>query len=439
MLRRPPFSAILARGSPDGPSFHKGSNAVRILHTSDWHLGQTLHSFDRDFEHERFLAWLLTTLAREAVDALLVAGDIFDSANPSASCQRRLFEFLAAARRAQPELDIVLVAGNHDSPGRLEAPSPLLAAFGVKVVGQPLRQSDGSIDLQRLVVPLSGRDGAVAAWCLALPFLRPGDVPRVDTPGDAYAAGIAQLYREVLAVALEQRQPGQAIIATGHCHMVGGKLSEQSERRIVIGGAEALPADLFDPAIAYAALGHLHLAQQVGHAHHRYSGSPLPLSFAEIDYPHQVLVLDLVGEVVGEIRALRVPRAVDLLRVPANAAPIEDVLAALRALDLPDMAEDARPYLEVRVRLDAPEPALRSRIEAALEGKPVRLARIDTRDAATTTGAATIPASLDAIERLEPGEVFGRIYRQKYADEAPAALRAAFDELLLEAAGEDEP
>jgi exonuclease SbcD len=221
--------------------------------------------------------------------------------------------------------------------------------------------------------------------------------------------------------------------------MVGGTVSELSERRIVIGGAEALPAELFDPAIAYAALGHLHLAQQVGQSHRRYSGSPLPLSFAEIDYPHQVLLLDLVGEAVAGIRELRVPRAVDLLRIPATAAPIEEVLAALHALDLPDIAEEARPYLEVRVRLDAPEPALRGRIEAALEGKPVRLARIDTRNAATTADATSVPVSLDAIERLEPGEVFSRIYRRKYAEDAPAPLLAAFNELLLEAETETRP
>lgn len=404
---------------------------MRILHTSDWHLGQTFHSFERTFEHDRFLDWLLNTLVAESVDALLVAGDIFDSANPPASCQRRLFEFLATTRRLLPDLDIVMVAGNHDSPGRFEAPSPLLAEFGVTVVGQPVRGASGALELENMVVPLTRGDGTVAAWCLAVPFLRPSDVPRVDTGGDAYAEGIAQLYRDALALALLRRQLGQAIIATGHCHMVGGKVSELSERRIVIGGVEALPADVFGPAITYAALGHLHLAQEVGHPHRRYSGSPLPMSFAEIDYPHQVVVLDLDGEVVGDLREIRVPRAVDLLRVPAEPAPVEEVLAILQGLEIADMPENARPYLEVRVRLDAPEPALRSRVEAALEGKPVRLAKIDTSHAATSGAIAAVPASVDAIERLEPGDVFGQIYRRKYGNDAPESILAAFTELLL--------
>lgn len=404
---------------------------MRILHTSDWHLGQTFHSFERTFEHDRFLDWLLDTLVAESVDALLVAGDIFDSANPPASCQRRLFEFLAATRRLLPDLNIVMVAGNHDSPGRFEAPSPLLAAFGVTVVGQPVRGTNGALELENMVVPLTRRDSTVAAWCLAVPFLRPGDVPRVETEGDAYAEGIAQLYRDALALAMLRRQPGQAIIATGHCHMIGGKVSELSERRIVIGGVEALPADVFGPEITYAALGHLHLAQEVGHPHRRYSGSPLPMSFAEIDYPHQVVVLDLDGEVVGDLREIRVPRAVDLLRIPAEPASVEEVLAILQGLEIADVPENARPYLEIRVRLDAPEPALRSRVEAALEGKPVRLARIDTSHAAASGAIAAVPASVDAIERLEPGDVFGQIYRRKYGNDAPGSILAAFTELLL--------
>jgi DNA repair exonuclease SbcCD nuclease subunit len=161
-----------------------------------------------------------------------------------------------------------------------------------------------AIDVESLVLPLTGRDGAVAAWCLAVPFLRPGDVPRAagEDGADPYLAGIALLYKQAFELALSKRQDGQAIIAMGHCHMVDGQMSSDSERRIVIGGTEMLPAGIFDPAIAYAALGHLHLAQNVGKQEHiRYCGSPLPLSFAEVNYAHQVLRIDLDGAAVREI------------------------------------------------------------------------------------------------------------------------------------------
>ncbi|SDH57579.1 exonuclease SbcCD subunit D C-terminal domain-containing protein [Janthinobacterium sp. YR213] len=405
---------------------------MRLLHTSDWHLGQTLHNYERGYEHQRFLDWLLDTLVAEQVDVLLVAGDVFDNANPSAASQKQLYVFLQQARARLPALQLVVVAGNHDSAGRLEAPGPLLAAHGTHVVGHLLRGDDGQIDLERLLLPLTGSDGQVQAWCLAVPFLRPGDVPKLpagDTQ-DAYLGGIALLYRQLADLALARRQPGQAIIAMGHCHMVGGEMSNDSERRIVIGGTEMLPSGIFDTAIAYAALGHLHKAQAVGGQQHiRYCGSPIPLSFAEVNYRHQVLCLDIDGEQLREVRAIEVPRAVPLLRVPATPAPIAEVLEQLAALDVPDAPAEAQPFLEVRVRLDAPEPGLRTRIETALDGKHVRLAKIETSSAARSSAPENM--TLDQLGQLQPDDIFRRLYQQKYGQPAPPEQLSALAELLL--------
>jgi exonuclease SbcD len=417
---------------------------MRLLHTSDWHLGQTLHNFDRTYEHQRFLDWLLDTIVAEQVDALLIAGDVFDNSNPSAASQRQLYRFLQQARARSPQLDIVVVAGNHDSPGRLEAPGPLLEAHGTRVVGHVVRSSDGAIDLERMVVPLTGRDGKVEAWCVALPFLRPGDVPRVDAPAgdgdgehpviDAYLSGIALLYQQAYELARSRCTNGEAVLAMGHCHMVGGDASPDSERRILIGGTEALPASMFDPGIAYAALGHLHLAQKVGKQEHlRYCGSPLPLSFAEIGYQHQVLRIDLDGDKAGAIVPLHVPRAVDLLRVPPQPAPLKQVIAELVGLDLPDAPLHEQPYLEVRVLLEGPEPSLRAQVEAALEGKPVRLAKIEpTRKVVTAAGVDTA-LSLDQLAQLQPDDIFQRLWQQRFGEDAPADQLSAFAELLMPA------
>jgi len=205
----------------------------------------------------------------------------------------------------------------------------------------------------------------------------------------------------------------------------------------VIGGSEALSAGIFDSAIAYAALGHLHLPQTVGgRAHIRYSGSPLPMSFSEVDYPHQVLRIDLDGAAVADIQPIPVPRAVQLLRVPKKPAPLEEVLAELARLELPELPEAQQPYLEVRVRLDAPEPGLRARVEAALVGKPVRLARIEpssARGGADENEPAAL--SLSDLERLAPESIFARLCEQKIGIGTPqreallAELGAAFAEL----------
>jgi exonuclease SbcD len=415
---------------------------MRLLHTSDWHLGQTLHNFDRTYEHQRFLDWLLETIVAEQADALLIAGDIFDNSNPSAASQRQLYRFLQQARAQSPRLDIVVIAGNHDSPGRLEAPGPLLEAHGTRVVGHVVRNSMGDIDLERMLVPLTGRDGAVKAWCVAVPFLRPGDVPRVameaseggleaGAPFDAYLSGIALLYQQAYELARSRCTNGEAILAMGHCHMVGGDSSPDSERRILIGGTEALPASMFDPSIAYVALGHLHLAQKVGKQEHlRYSGSPLPLSFAEIGYQHQVLRIDLDGGKATEIAPLHVPRAVDLLRVPPQPAPLQQVIAELVGLDLPDAPLHQQPYLEVRVLLDGPEPSLRAQVEAALEGKPVRLAKIEPTRRVVTTAGPESALSLDQLAQLQPDDIFQRLWRQRFGEDAPADQLAAFAELV---------
>ncbi|RFO95124.1 exonuclease SbcCD subunit D [Rhodoferax lacus] len=415
---------------------------MKLLHTSDWHLGQSLNQFDRSYEHAQFLAWLLDTLVAEQVDALLIAGDVFDNTNPSSASQNQLYQFLTEARRRVPQLGIVMTAGNHDSPGRMEAPAPFLALLEAYVVGHTGRNRAGAgadaepgADFSRIVVPLKSKTGAVAAWCIAMPFLRPGDVPRVEGAADAYRAGVEAIYAQAYAYALELRSPGQAIIALGHCHISGGQVSVESERNIVIGGAEALSAKVFAPGIAYVALGHLHLAQQVGgDATRRYCGSPLPMSFSEVDYQHQVVIAELDGEAVASTRALLIPRSVDMLRVPKQAAPLEEVLQALQALEFADGLTDAPqeqwPYLQVRVQLSQPEPGLRLQVEEALTGKPVRLVRIETSSARKGTESAAPVVSIDELSRLQPADYFERLYQHKFDEAPPDDLMAAFTELL---------
>jgi len=415
---------------------------MRLLHTSDWHLGQTLHNFDRAYEHACFLGWLVETIAVEDIDVLLIAGDIFDNANPSAAAHRQLYRFLQQAKARVPHLQVVVIAGNHDSPGRLEAPTPLLEAHGTVVVGNVGRTPDGAIDLERLLVPLRDRAGQVAAWCLAIPFLRPGDVPRAikedaETALDPYLHGTALLYRQAFALAQSRCTGAEAIVAMGHCHMVDGQSSQDSERRIVIGGSEALPTSMFDPQVAYVALGHLHLAQKVGgHEHRRYCGSPLPLSFSEVGYQHQVLRIDLDGPAVAAVTPLPVPRAVQLLRVPAQPAPLSEALAALEALELPDAPLHAQPFLEVRVLLDGPEPGLRAQVEAALGGKPVRLAKIEPTRRHAPADQPDQALTLDQLAQLQPDDIFRRLWAQRYGDEAPPEQLAAFAE-LTHALGDD--
>lgn len=417
--------------------YHLGNRAMlRLLHTSDWHLGHTLHNIPRDFEHELFLDWLLATLDSERVDALVVAGDLFDSANPTAAAQAQWYRFVARARGRMPGLNLVFIGGNHDSASRLDAPRPVFDALGVRVVGGLPRTPDGQLDCGRLLVPLHDAAGRLAAWLAAVPFLRPVDLPRVAdaaTDADPLIDGVRALYASVLDCARARLAKGVALLAAGHCYMVGTALSEQSERKILGGNQHALPSDIFPADVTYAALGHLHLAQSVGDRENvRYSGSPLPLSLAEARYRHQVVLVELDGDRASSIRPIEVPRAVQILRVPATGAlPPDALLAALEALPARDdtIPESARPYLGATVLLDRPDPGLKLRVERALEARLPRLLKLSVE----YQGAGlALPEAVRAttLAELTPEEVFRKAHERRFATAPSDTLLAAFHELV---------
>ncbi|MGQ9370209.1 exonuclease SbcCD subunit D C-terminal domain-containing protein [Azospirillum sp. ST 5-10] len=407
---------------------------MRLIHTADWHLGQTLHGVARTYEHARFLDWLLDRIAEHAADALLVAGDVFDGQNPPIPALAQFYRFVARAKRRFPDLDIVVLAGNHDSGSRLEAPSPLLTELGVHVVGGAAADGQGGYPAQR-VIPLRGADGAVAARCVAVPYLRPADLPAVEEGDgvDPLIEGVRRLYAAAAAAGRAALAPGEALVLTGHCYMHGGAVSELSERKILGGNLHALPGDIFPADAAYVALGHLHRPQCVGGRECvRYSGSPIPLALDEEPYPHQVVLAEFAAGRLAGWRALPVPRAVAVHRVPGRGrfAPPEEALAALRALSLDDsLAAEAWPFLEVCVALDEPRPGLRDEVTAVLDGRPVRLLKLAVQLTGSGDALAESAPGLE-LAALQPDEVFRLAYRRQHDGDPDAALVAAFHELL---------
>ncbi|TFH85634.1 exonuclease subunit SbcD [Billgrantia azerbaijanica] len=408
---------------------------MKLIHTADWHLGQSFHGQERHAEHRAFLTWLLDTLVARQADALLVAGDLFDVVNPSLAAQELLYEFIVSAHERLPSLDIVLIAGNHDSGNRIELPAPLMRRLRTHALGRVRWLDDGTLDAERLLVPLTDEAGETRAWCLALPFLRPAEVTGNglarddDAEGDsrnAYVAGISRVHVQLIAAARERRQPGQALVAMSHAHLHGAAVSEASERPIVIGGEESISATLFPPDIAYVALGHLHRAQQVGEARIRYSGSPLPLDFSEVAYPHQVVEVRLSGEALSAVEAIAVPRPVAMHRI--GPAGLDAVLAELEVLEHdPALPREQWPWLEVRVALTAPVPDLRARVEAALEGKALRLLRLERRLPQATNDADTARVDLEA---LGPRRLFELTWQKEWGEPPTEEVLTDFDRLL---------
>ena len=402
---------------------------MRLIHTSDWHLGHMLKGeVSREYEHAAFLAWLLETCVREAADALVITGDVFDSATPPASAERMWFEVLAALRRARPALDIVAIAGNHDSPARLGAASSVLRELGVHVVGGLPRHDDGSLDLDRILIPVAGGRGLIAA----VPFLRP-----VDVAGDV-GDPLTAIYGEVIDAARARRRPDQALIVTGHLYVAGADTQYLSERRVSIGGQESAPLRLFPDDIDYVALGHIHRGQRVGRPSIRYAGAPIALSLDEADYKHQIVAIDFRAGRLHDLRTLPVPRVVEIVRVPRRgSAPLDEVVSELARLPLLVPGDPARPFLEVVVALARPEPRLRQVIEAVLDGKRPRLIRLGT-EATGDGGALGDRVALQRLAELDPREVFVRLWGRDHADAPSAEVLAGFDRLLAEVQGDRE-
>jgi exonuclease SbcD len=408
---------------------------MRILHTSDWHLGCTLHDAGRQVEHAAFLAWLSKTVAARGVDVLLVTGDVFDTINPPAEATRLLYEFLVTLQKDAPGVQVVLTGGNHDSAGRLEAPRDLFRLVHVQVLGAwPWERNDGW-DVGRVCMRLASRDGRDAAWFGAVPYLRPGDLGRWNETAAAEATPVDALrrcYAETMAQIEARRGAAQeAIVLSGHLYARDAHVCEGgSERLVQKGNLDAAPADIFPPAAAYVALGHLHLAQSVGGEERiRYSGSPLPLSFVEVAYPHQVVLVELTGAGLAGIETLEIPRVRTLLRVHGER---ETVLEQLRGLAVATESEGLEPLVEVEVTLTAPDPGLRAAVEKELEGKRVRLACVRSvfPDAPP---AEAFGVGGGSVNEADPVDVFRLLWRHACGGNEPDdAVEKAFRTLLEE-------
>ena len=401
---------------------------IRILHTADWHLGQTFFGYDRTQEHEHFLDWLAGVLTKNKIDVLIVAGDVFDVSNPSAASQRMFYRFIHRVTTENPRLQLVVVAGNHDSAARLESPLPLLQEMRTEIKGI-VRKQNGKIDYEHLLVELKNAAGEVEALCLAVPFLRQGDYPVVETEGNPYAEGVKELYARLLKYALKKRTDGQALVAVGHLLATGSEIAEKDHsERIIIGGLESVSPESFPEQIVYTALGHIHKAQRVsGRENIRYAGSPLPMSFAEKHYHHGVVKVTLDEGWAVEIEKLEYTPLVRLLSIPATeAAAPDEVLVELSGLELPE--DEPMPYLEVKVKLSEPEPMLRQQVEEILEGKPVRLARIVSFYRQAAEGSVEEEVLTAGLQEMNPLQIVKATFENSYQTEMPEELVNLFQE-----------
>ena len=402
-------------------------SVIRVLHTGDWHIGQTLRGFSREGEHDAVFAALEAIVVEREVDALVVAGDVFDSQNPSGEAQARFYALMVRLHRARPGMTIVITAGNHDAAGRLEAPRPILDALGVHVVGS-VRRRDGALDVDRHLVPLRSSGGEVAGHVLAVSYPTAACLPSLARMAEGGGSPIVRAVRDLYAQLFEASAPrldGLPLVVTGHLHVAGGLESEGAERRILVGGEHAVPADVFPAQASYVALGHLHKAQGIGGEGVRYCGSLIPLSATEQPYRHGVTLVCLDGA-TRTIEHIAIPRPVAFLRLPTSGdMRLAEFGDHLKALDLdPALPPEARPYIQVRLARENLSAGYRAEVDRIADGFPVRVVDVRVTAPLRSLFEATVPDAVPTrLAERDPEELFRAAFRLvRGEDPLPAHL-----------------
>lgn len=411
---------------------------MKILHTSDWHLGRSLYGRKRYDEFDAFLTWLLESIDKEKIDVLLIAGDIFDTSTPSNRAQEQYYQFLWQVSQSYCK-HVVVIGGNHDSPSFLNAPKTLLEALNVYVVGAITHDPADEV-----IVLYKDNTALPQAIICAVPYLRDKDIRTVaagessDDKNQKLIAGVKQHYAEVAAIAQQKQHSLTAIghkavpiISMGHLFTAGGStLADDGVRELYVGSLAYVGADAFPAAFDYVALGHLHVPQRVAGTNHiRYCGSPIPMGFGEAKQTKQVNIVQFDQYNQPTVEALALPCFQPLVRIEGDLAHIQAQLQQLKA-------ENSNAWLEIEYTGDEIASHLSDLVLGIIDNTALEVRRI--RNLRTAQQAVQSQQTDESLEDLDVNEVFIRCLD---AFDVPAAQRneltAAYNEILTALYEED--
>lgn len=344
---------------------------MKILHTSDWHLGQKLLQNDRHNEFEMALDWLLQTIEQEKVDVLLVAGDVFDIGNPPNQARQLYYDFLGKLMRSSCR-HIVITGGNHDSPSMLNAPKALLASLNVHVVGA------FSGDLEDELIVLKDKNNTPELVVAAVPFLRDRDL-RVSMAGETQQdrnnrlqAGLTQHYEDLAQLASKYKKANIPFVAMGHLYAKNAVAADKQDN-IYLGNRENIEASQFPALFNYVALGHIHRAQIVGGEEHiRYSGSLIPLSFSERGDVKGVYLLETKQKDISSIKSIKTPVFRRLKSITGDLEKVQKALERFAATNDSHLTA----WVEVSVETDTYIPQLDELLRSFTENMNLELVKI---------------------------------------------------------------
>ncbi len=399
---------------------------MKLLHTSDWHIGRVLNGRKRYAEYEAFLDWMAGLIEREDIDVLLVAGDVFDNATPSNRAQELYYRFLCRVA-ASANRQVVVTAGNHDSPSFLNAPRELLKFLNVHVVGCASENPEDEL------VVLTGPDREPRLIVCAIPYLRDRDI-RIAEAGESVEdkelkiiEGIRSHYRMVCEAAEQKRSrmvKPVHVVAMGHLFAAGGQTVDgDGVRELYIGSLARVRSEVFPVSIDYLALGHLHVPQRVGGSDFmRYCGSPLPIGFGEAQQEKCLFLVEFSGN-TPTVTNVPVPRFQDLKSVRGDWEYIARTLDDLKA-------EGSNAWLEIIYEGDEIAGNLRERLDEAIIGS--RLEILTVRNNRVLELAMKGMYTEETLDDLDVTDVFKRclLLHEVPEDQRPALLRA-YQEIIV--------
>lgn len=397
---------------------------MRILHSSDWHLGQHFIGRSRASEHQAFLHWLVQQVKQLQIDAIIVAGDIFDTATPPSYARELYNQFIVELQGSGCQL--IVLAGNHDAAAVLNESKNLLQYLNTRVI------ANCSDELSEQLLVLHNQQQQPAALLCAIPFIRSRDLLQSQSGQSArdkqqsLQQAITQHYQQLYALAQQynsQQQQPLPIIMTGHLTTVGVSTSE-SVRDIYIGTLDAFPSNAFPPA-DYIALGHIHQSQQLNASTDiRYSGSPIALSFDEAKQQKQLWLIEFSGT-EKTVTTLPVPCFQPLCSIKASLADVTvKVTQALHKL-----AANETLWLELVIsETDAYLTDLQQRVEQLLQDLPVELLRLRRQRSAGSNLSTTVQQSLDELTAEQVWH--SRLAGESLSDEQQQQLTVLHQQVL---------
>ncbi|ETS33068.1 exonuclease subunit SbcD [Photorhabdus temperata] len=398
---------------------------MRIIHTSDWHLGQYFFTKSRAAEHQHFLRWLIKQVENYQVDALIVAGDVFDTGSPPSYARELYNRFVVELQPTGCQL--IILGGNHDSVATLNESKELLSCLNTTVI------ANADEDPQKQIKTLNTREGQAGAILCAIPFLRPRDIMTSQSGQsgeqkqlalqEAIAEHYDRLYQQACKLRDELNLP-LPVIATGHLTTVGASATD-SVRDIYIGTLDAFPAQAFPPA-DYIALGHIHRPQLVAKSEHiRYSGSPIPLSFDEVGQEKSVCLVEFTQDKLESIKLLPIPQYQPIQLIRGDLQQIEQQLQTFN-----DYKGERPVWLDIEVATQDYLHDIQKRIQSMVTKLPVEV--ILLRRSKTQRHNMLAQENRETLTELSVNEVFTRRLEQSELEdeEHKKRLTTLFEQTL---------